>query len=111
MSSVIVKGMEMPENCDSCDFCECFEGYYCGVAQENARILVDVRKERRPNCPLIPLPSEYGNLIDAEQLRSDIFDHFLDGRPISNDYDKGLYDAALLINTSECIVPAERSEK
>ena len=92
--SVIVRGMDMPETCDSCDFCECDDtGYYCGIATETGRILVDVRKCRRDDCPLSPLPDEHGRLIDADAL--------LEKAPELHEY---------LATLAPTVVPAERKD-
>jgi hypothetical protein len=66
--SVIVKGMEMPKSCDSCDLIQfddegleahCpLSPYYrwCGTPP-------DYRPE---GCPLVEIPTPHGRLIDAE---------------------------------------------
>lgn len=62
--SVIVKGMEMPEDCFSCWLKE--EGF-CNLTNEVAN---DIYK-RNDDCPLIELPKKYGRLIDADALIDD----------------------------------------
>lgn len=51
--SVLVKGMEMPKNCDTCFLSKwdsCNERFYC---------MFD-------DCPLIEVPAPHGDLIDIE---------------------------------------------
>lgn len=71
MSSVLVKGMKMPESC-----------YYCGLADtsfincmafEKPILLEDDCEEKRPDwCPLVALPDKHGRLMDADALIADI---------------------------------------
>lgn len=57
--SVIVKGMEIPEDCDSC---------FVPSSHCNLWLQVDVGY-RHDDCPLRPLPEKHGRLIDDSQLR------------------------------------------
>ena len=68
--SVLIKGMEIPKNCDNCPLN--YDSIDCMVANNALRengggdFLFD--HERHPNCPLIPVPS-HGRLIDADALK------------------------------------------
>lgn len=55
--SVLIKGMEMPERCESCPF-EDFGGCMFRVT--------------RSECPLVEVPTPHGRLIDADAL-ADVF--------------------------------------
>jgi hypothetical protein len=60
--SVIVKGMDMPENCLDCQFStdlgDCYATFSAGA---------DFDIPNRPeNCPLVKLPENHGRLIDAD---------------------------------------------
>ena len=57
--SVIVKGMEMPKDCDSCKV-----GDVVGCSLWKP---MDIG-ERHPDCPLVELPEKHGRLIDADAL-------------------------------------------
>ena len=68
--SILIKGMEMPKSCYSCNFCQYYaepnQGCYC------LALFVDLHrtnfvKERLTNCPLIEVP-KHGNLIDRDAL-------------------------------------------
>ena len=70
--SVLVKGMEMPKCCDDCGFnydnncCTATStGFYTYPAFES---IIDTEEERLPDCPLIPVTTPHGNLIDREAL-------------------------------------------
>ena len=52
--SVLIKGMEMPQNCTEC--------------HARCRLYLNGRKFRHPNCPLIEVPTPHGRLIDADAL-------------------------------------------
>lgn len=74
--SVIVKGMEPPENCCECDFNSglCFpeRHYYCecpSSATRGMNITDAVDNDiKHPDCPISSLPKKHGRLIDAEEL-------------------------------------------
>ena len=67
--SVLVKGMEMPENCFECPCCR--HDSRNGHQKEQCNLTLDVfdknyfeRLEgRAQNCPLIALPDKHGRLI------------------------------------------------
>lgn len=73
--SVLIKGMEMPKNCENCLFH--FEDdvsfefvHQCLV---DNRYIDECDIHQFPYCcPLIPLPSEHGNLIDADAFVEDL---------------------------------------
>ena len=60
--SVIVKGMEMPSCCQSCDFSD-DEARFCKAAKEYIPMLAQPRF-----CPLVELPEKHGRLIDGDEL-------------------------------------------
>ena len=73
--SIIIKGMEMPEDCRDCPMC----GYECDIGRTRCiiegRILAEHYKsipfDGRPEwCPLIEL-LPHGRLIDADRLLMD----------------------------------------
>ncbi len=68
--SVIVKDMEMPKNCYTCNLCNYYnepnQGCYC-VALRADLHSTDIMKERAKNCPLIKVPP-HGRLIDGDAL-------------------------------------------
>lgn len=72
--SVLIPGMEMPECCQDCTFCD-FEtdyedgGYY--VCHAIPKQIIPSSSERQEDCPLIPVP-EHGDLIDRDKLEKDI---------------------------------------
>ena len=63
--SVLIKGMEMPENCAECKFL-CSENFnsWCQVTDRD-----DVYTDAIPDwCPLVELPEKHGKLVDADAL-------------------------------------------
>ena len=76
--SVLIKGMEMPKNCQDCPLN--YDQMACKVTGtrwwSDTMVLMDFdsNKERLYDCPLIELPTPHGRLIDAEKL---LIDHGL----------------------------------
>ena len=69
--SIIVRGMEMPTDCDECrmqtdeGFCSAMPKEFCGY----------VDGQKHPGwCPLIELPEKHGRLIDENDVVDAIYD-------------------------------------
>ncbi len=69
--SILIKGMEKPETCSKCPFCQ-FDGLdlklRCLVTDED--IFFDAKKKRAGNCPLVEIPP-HGDLIDRDAVRKE----------------------------------------
>lgn len=62
--SVVIKGMQMPENCSDCPVA--LSGKYCRINQTyTTYIKLPIRPD---HCPLVELPEHHGRLIDADDL-------------------------------------------
>jgi len=76
--SIIVKGMEMPENCTRCD--------YIGLNVAIGCPVMSGTNGRATDCPLIALPDTHGRLVDAdaliEDVDGDLTDSIAEGRAI-----------------------------
>ena len=61
--TILIKGMEMPENCEQCPF------FWddCGVSGEDLAEDFRTHRQRHPNCPLVLVPP-HGDLIDKDML-------------------------------------------
>lgn len=73
--SVLVKGMEMPENCFYCELmAKTNDGYMkCPLAKfkysgHDYYTYVAEQKAPHPCCPLVEVPTPHGRLIDADAL-------------------------------------------
>lgn len=64
--SILVKGMEMPRNCDRCNVCD-YEQGCCLVFGEGERGTGGKKDGRMEWCPLVEIPP-HGRLIDADAL-------------------------------------------
>lgn len=66
--SIIIKGMEMPKDCNNCKF---FNDNYdyptCSVTDHSRGYNWNPRGQRMPDCPLVEVP-KHGRLIDADEL-------------------------------------------
>ena len=71
MSSVLVKGMKMPDSCAVCRFAG-KGGYHmervvCMFTGKNE----DAENvDRLPGCPLVALPDKHGRLVDADAIKN-----------------------------------------
>ena len=57
--SVLIKGMEMPHDCDSCKVSDILD---CPLWKP-----MDIG-ERHPECPLVEVPTPHGRLTDADKF-------------------------------------------
>ena len=60
--SVLVKDMDLPENCFSCPLKE--EGF-CNITNAYAAQIY----KRNSDCPLVELPEHHGRLIDVDEMK------------------------------------------
>lgn len=67
--SILIKGMEMPENCICCDLSH--EDSWCPAKQTY------VDRYSYDTCPLIPVP-DHGRLIDADKLIDRVIAKYLE---------------------------------
>lgn len=81
--SVLIRGMEMPKNCDDCFLADCY--WACN--------------SKSKHCPLVEIPP-HGRLIDADFLLAE-YDKIHVGKPGG---------ARLLIANAPTIIPAEEGE-
>lgn len=95
--SVIVKGMEMPDNCNDCWFSIDVCDVYCYVHKKPKKVNGDAMNRRmRPDwCPLRPLPEKHGRLIDADAMKRVWMGARIDG------------DIGMLLDARPTIVEAE----
>lgn len=60
--SILIKGMEMPTNCEKCPFeREVLSRYVCAISGKARNWGLETRLS---DCPLVPVPP-HGDLIDA----------------------------------------------
>lgn len=59
--SVLIKGMQMPEDCFSCPLKE--EGF-CNITNAYAGNIY----EKNSDCPLVKLPEHHGRLFDVDEV-------------------------------------------
>ena len=60
--SILIKGMKMPKDCLSCRW-----HHRTGVC-----VLTGMVTNTGKDCPLVPVPTPHGRLIDCETLKDDI---------------------------------------
>lgn len=84
--SVIIRGMEMPTSCEKCPCktADAFGGLGC---QATGYIPLRKVNQNRPDwCPLVPVPTPHGRLIDADKIGLTDFEIILcqKGNPFKN---------------------------
>lgn len=66
--SVLIKDMEMPENCSDCPVA--LSGKYCRINKTHTTY---TKLPIRPDhCPLVALPDHHGRLVDADATIKEI---------------------------------------
>ena len=66
--SLLIKGMDMPENCHECEFVDILPTCPCRkMADEDFWNNVSLAVEGHKDCPIAPVPP-HGRLIDADAL-------------------------------------------
>lgn len=91
--SVLIKGMDIPENCTRCD--------YIGLNVAIGCPVMSGTNGRATDCPLIALPDHHGRLVDADKCEDYFWEH-LD--------DNGMAGDMNAINDMPTIVEAEDSK-
>ena len=72
--SILIKGMEMPMRCCDCPFYgleSAGHGMFYDFCKGGEFILYSPDNEIDENCPLVPVPTPHGRLIDADALLMD----------------------------------------
>ena len=107
--SILIKGMKMPENCDTCNLC--YDYVECMAASN----VIKLNFEKRPKeCPLVEVPP-HGRLIDADKLNGDLIKEktrMAELAHISEDFKYmaqafGLNKARILTMIQQTIIEAE----
>ena len=88
MSDILIKGMEMPKNCTGCPIC-------CGLPYQHRD-----EKGRRPDCPLVEIPTPHSDLVDRNKLLAE-YDRQHKG-PAGG--------ARRIMKQADTVIEAERSE-
>lgn len=73
--SVLINGMKMPKDCESCQFKRCISDLimfgWVGCQLDVGMAKKESFKGRHPDCPLVEIKSPHGRLIDADALEQD----------------------------------------
>lgn len=69
MADLIIKGMDMPKNCERCPI---REGTFCDIISKDIDRFYGGAVRRDKDCPLVPVPP-HGRLIDAGELRAAMY--------------------------------------
>lgn len=67
--TILIKSMEMPSCCDDCWALDEYGDYpVCQITEEQRGYNFRTREKRMDKCPLVPVPTPHGRLIDADAL-------------------------------------------
>ena len=109
--SILIKGMEMPKNCDDCCLRQQNEGFvgYCGITKT-----LDVRsfeKDKLSNCPLIKIPP-HGRLIDADAIETELWSvrrgyQLIDDTQTADKIMTGIFRVERLLKEAPVVIEAE----
>lgn len=101
--SILIKGMEMPKNCDMCWALDDYGDYpRCRITEEQRGYNFHVREKRMDKCPLTEIPP-HGRLIDADALIKPKNQHI---DVLADEW----YVTVRTIETALTIIPAEEGE-
>lgn len=98
MADILIRGMEMPENCFDCPIFDNFCQERCGVTGTLMHGEIDPQRETLTDCPLLPLPEGHGRLGDLDALLEK-------GMKLSWSVQKWVQEVDIV--TAPTIVPAE----
>lgn len=100
MSSVMIKGMGMPNGCYDCPILQSCDGCFDFECPFNSYLLwhnaEDVIRYRPDSCPLVEIPTPHGRLIDENEL-------------LRHKYGFS-QTARVIIKTTDAVIEAEVSE-
>lgn len=67
--SIIIKGIDMPEDCFECP---CFSGEFivCNVVDKDLSVFHALHKD----CPLVEIPTPHGRIVDYDRIFKDCTD-------------------------------------
>jgi hypothetical protein len=94
--SILIKGMEMPEKCGSCDLFHVESPMHCTVVKGHKTVGAPYGMPRPDWCPLVEIPEPHGRLIDADRVTAESI--------------KGTGKRLLAIDTAPTVIEAEGSE-
>ena len=98
--AVLIKGMEMPNNCRDCWHSLCCKYTLTGDERYYSK---------SDDCPLVPVP-EHGRLIDADALVRELTSIRASFGSANGLVEGGLNIAVSTVNGRSTIIPAEEGE-
>lgn len=106
-----VSGVDAPKNCRECGhdlatIANCVYTKRLVLPEEH-----DMSSGRHPLCPICPVETPHGRMIDARYIRDAIIQKWMDKAGDSHMYKCGMEDAYEVIRNAPTIVPAEEGER
>lgn len=109
---VYIKGMEMPTSCYVCPFCD-YVSARCDAVKGNPYTPESRYEKRADFCPLVPVPSHHGRLIDADALMQIIREHDYPLKAHFNSTDNGMFTIGIqqAVDEAPTIIEADPTEE
>ena len=116
--SVMIRGMEMPSGCNTCQLhVLCFDYYVCRAKKLERGGYLDVDDQviagrRHRCCPLVEIPTPHGRLIDADEHIKSLKEGFCGERCRRNHdcFNCGIDGYIRIVENEPTVVEAEASE-
>lgn len=119
MSDILIRGMDMPENCDKCiysSWSNFYQIYVCNAVKTETPILFDgeqiksvavKRSGRADNCPIMQI-KPHGRLVDADALKESFYRNFdMIFETEFNYLAKGLLFSAHILDDAPTVIPKD----
>jgi hypothetical protein len=108
--SVLIKGMEMPEKCGSCDLFHVESPMHCTVVKGHKTVGAPYGMPRPDWCPLVEIPEPHGDLIDRDALNIGEYEREDDDTGTLEISLGGLLDLYYKVKDAPTVIEAEGSE-
>jgi hypothetical protein len=108
--SILIKGMEMPEKCGSCDLFHVESPMHCTVVKGHKTVGAPYGMPRPDWCPLVEIPESHGDLIDRDALNIGEYEREDDDTGTLEISLGGLLDLYYKVKDAPTVIEAEGSE-
>jgi hypothetical protein len=108
--SILIKGMEMPEKCGSCDLFHVESPMHCTVVKGHKTVGAPYGMPRPDWCPLVEIPEPHGDLIDRDALNIGEYEREDDDTGTLEISLGGLLDLHYKVKDAPTVIEAEGSE-
>lgn len=110
--SILVKGIDVPKNCDECPIQHKHWGYEVKLCPystvDNGTDLYQPIDYRMEDCPIYEVPTPHGRLIDADELREKMIKEADTYIPYVQERERrGYHNCELLVDDAPTVIERE----